>query len=73
MMYKEFYMMQKEPFDSHPSPEVFYKSETHRNCWNYLMHGIKANEPILLVEGDYGAGKTLLFLKLVTLLKRHKK
>jgi type II secretory pathway predicted ATPase ExeA len=72
-MYKEFYMMQKEPFDSHPSPEVFYKSETHRNCWNYLMHGIKANEPILLVEGDYGAGKTLLFLKLVTLLKRHKK
>lgn len=72
-MYKEFYMMQKEPFDSHPSPEVFYKSETHRNCWNYLMHGIKANEPILLVEGDYGAGKTLLFLKLITLLKRHKK
>jgi general secretion pathway protein A len=71
-MYKEFYMMQKEPFDSHPSPEVFYKSETHRNCWNYLMHGIKASEPILLVEGDYGAGKTLLFLKLVTILKKHK-
>ena len=72
-MYKEFYMMQKEPFDSHPSPEVFYKSETHRNCWNYLLHGIKANEPILLVEGDYGAGKTLLFLKLVALLKKNKK
>ena len=70
-MYKKFYLMQKEPFDSHPSPELFYKSNAHQNGWNYLLHGIKSNEPILLVTGEYGAGKTLLYLKLMKLLEKN--
>ncbi len=59
-MYKKFYLMQKEPFDSHPSPELFYKSNAHQNGWNFLLQGIKNNEPIVLMAGEYGAGKTLL-------------
>ena len=70
-MYKKFYLMQKEPFDSHPSPELFYKSKAHENGWNYLLQGIKSNEPNLLVTGDYGAGKTLLYLKLLKLFKKN--
>ncbi|MCG8683892.1 MAG: AAA family ATPase, partial [Desulfobacterales bacterium] len=69
-MYKEFYLMKKEPFDSHPSPDLFYKSGAHQNGWNYLIHGIRKDEPILLVAGDYGAGKTLLYLKLIRQLKK---
>jgi len=72
-MYKQFYMMEKEPFDIHPSPELFYKSNAHQNGWGYLFQGIKANEPILLVTGEYGTGKTLLCLRLVQLLKALKK
>lgn len=68
-MYKEFYLMRKEPFDSHPSPDLFYKSDVHQTAWHYLLQGVKQHEPILLVAGDYGAGKTLLFLKLVRLLQ----
>ena len=68
-MYKEFYLMQKEPFDSHPSPELFYKSNVHQTAWHYLVQGIKQHEPILVIAGEYGAGKTLLFLKLVRLLE----
>jgi general secretion pathway protein A len=70
-MYKKFYLMQKEPFDSHPSPELFYKSTAHQNGWNYLIQGIKSNEPNLLMTGDYGAGKTLLYLKLMKLFKKN--
>lgn len=72
-MYKQFYLMEKEPFDIHPSPELFYKSNAHQNGWGYLFQGIKANEPILLVTGEYGTGKTLLCLRLVQLLKALKK
>jgi general secretion pathway protein A len=68
-MYKKFYRMKKEPFDSHPSPVLFYKSNAHQNGWHYLLHGIKKNEPILLVAGEYGAGKTLLYLKLMKLFE----
>jgi general secretion pathway protein A len=70
-MYKQFYLMKKEPFDSHPSPELFYKSSPHQKGWDYLVHGLKKNEPILLMAGEYGAGKTLLCLKLVKLLKKN--
>jgi len=69
-MYKEFYLMRKEPFDSHPSPELFYKSKVHQTAWHYLVQGIKQHEPILVLAGEYGAGKTLLFLKLVRLLDK---
>ncbi len=72
-MYKQFYLMEKEPFDIHPSPELFYKSNAHQNGWGYLFQGIKSNEPILLVTGEYGTGKTLLCLRLVKLLKALKK
>jgi len=68
-MYKKFYLMQKEPFESHPSRELFYKSAAHQNCWTYLLHSLKRNEPIVLVAGEYGAGKTLLYLKLMKLLE----
>ena len=72
-MYKQFYLMEKEPFDIHPSPELFYKSNAHQNGWGYLYQGIKSNEPILLVTGEYGTGKTLLCLRLIKLLKALKK
>ena len=72
-MYKQFYLMEKEPFDIHPSPELFYKSNAHQNGWGYLYQGIKSNEPILLVTGEYGTGKTLLCLRLIKLLTALKK
>ena len=52
-------------------PYLFYKSNGHQNGWHYLLHGIKKNEPILLVAGEYGAGKTLLYLKLMKLFEKN--
>ena len=69
-MYKKFYHMQTEAFISLPLPEVFFTSKTHKIAWNYLVYGIKSQEPYLLVAGDYGMGKTLLCLKLVKALQK---
>ena len=68
-MYKQYYLMQKDPFGSHPSPEIYYNSMGHQNGWRYLLDGIKREDPLLLVTGEYGAGKTLLCLKLLQKLQ----
>ncbi len=69
-MYEDFYKMRTEAFGSLPSPRVFFKSQTHKLAWQYLSSGIKSQEPILLVAGDYGTGKTLLCLTLVKELRK---
>jgi type II secretory pathway predicted ATPase ExeA len=69
-MYEGFYKMKTEAFGSLPSPRIFFKSETHKLGWYYLSSGIKSQEPILLVAGDYGTGKTLLCLTLVNALRK---
>jgi len=69
-MYEGFYKMKTEAFGSLPSPRVFFKSETHMLGWHYLSSGINSQEPILLVAGDYGTGKTLLCLTLVNALRK---
>jgi len=69
-MYEDFYKMRTEAFGSLPSPRVFFKSQTHKLAWHYLSSGIKSQEPILLVAGDYGTGKTLLCLALVKELRK---
>lgn len=69
-MYKQFYLMQKDPFRSHPSPDLFYNSHAHNAVWEGLIQGIASGDPILLATGGYGAGKTLLCLKLVRYLEQ---
>lgn len=64
-MYKKFYRMTEEPFQNYPLPDLFFKSRSHQAGWRYLLLGIKAREPYLLVTGEYGAGKTLLCLRLL--------
>lgn len=71
-MYKEFYLMEREPFASIPIPDLFYDSQMHKSAWQYLVLGLRKNEPILLVTGEYGTGKTLLCLRLLKLMKKNK-
>lgn len=57
--------MTEEPFQNYPLPDLFFKSRSHQSGWQYLLLGIKDKEPYLLVSGEYGAGKTLLCLRLL--------
>jgi general secretion pathway protein A len=68
-MYKDYYHLKTAPFSTHPSTETFFISHTHKEAWNYLLSGIEAREPFLLLTGEYGMGKTLLCLRLMKFLQ----
>ena len=70
-MYKNFYLMQAEPFSPVPSPELFYKSERHGKTWQHLVDCLQKKEPVVMTAGEYGTGKTLLCLKLIHLMKKN--
>jgi len=69
-MYRTYYEMKKEAFGNLPELNLFFNSRTHQQAWRYLVSGVRAAEPYLLVAGDYGMGKTLLCMMLMRMLKR---
>jgi type II secretory pathway predicted ATPase ExeA/cell division septation protein DedD len=68
-MYKDYYRLQTDPFNTHPNTGTFFVSNTHKEAWYYLLFGIETQEPFLVLTGEYGMGKTLLCLRLVKYLK----
>lgn len=68
-MYKDYYHLQTDPFNTHPNTDTFFISDTHKEAWYYLLFGIDTQEPFLLLTGEYGMGKTLLCLRLIKVLK----
>lgn len=69
-MYANYQGLKTDPFPNRPSPEVFYDSSVHRGAWSFLRQALRASEPFVLLTGDFGAGKTLLALKLVQALEQ---
>lgn len=69
-MYNAYHTMTKEPFLNKTSPELFFESRIHRGAWSFLNASLQSEEPVILLTGEYGTGKTLLCLKLVEILKQ---
>ncbi|MCG8615117.1 MAG: AAA family ATPase [Desulfobacterales bacterium] len=70
-MYKEYFLMQSEPFAPFPSPRLFFKSRVHENAWKNLVYCLKRKEPVVMTAGEYGTGKTLLCLKLIQFMEKN--
>jgi len=68
-MYKDFYHLTAEPFNTHPKTDTFFISSTHKEAWYYLLFGIDTQEPFIVLTGEYGMGKTLLCLQLLKIAK----
>lgn len=64
-MYKQYYFLDKKPFDLTPDPDVVFMSEAHQEAMSILRYGVLARKGFLLLTGDVGTGKTTLLQLLV--------
>ena len=54
-----------DPFLNRPSPDLFFPAGPHRAAWNFLRQSLRRRVPFVLLTGEFGAGKTMLSLRLV--------
>ncbi len=59
-MYEDFYGLYDRPFKLTADARYFYPADNHSKILDGLEDEIANNNPILLLTGDIGAGKTLL-------------
>lgn len=59
-MYKEFYGLQRRPFENTIDPSFLFLSKKHREILSSLIYGINASKGFILVAGAIGTGKTTL-------------
>ena len=57
-MYEEFFGLRARPFGITPSADLFFHSSAHRRTLAYLQGQVLAGEPLIVLTGDIGAGKT---------------
>lgn len=70
-MYKKYFSMRNEPFSPLPAPGLFYKSAQHTVMWRHIVNSLRRREPVVMIPGEYGMGKTLLYLKLIESMRSH--
>jgi type II secretory pathway predicted ATPase ExeA len=58
--YESFYSFLKDPFASHPDPNLFFLTDNCREVWNSVLQGIFERKGFILLTGENGIGKTTL-------------
>ena len=61
-----------DPFLNRPLPDLFFVSEPHRAAWTFLRRALRSGTPLILLTGDFGAGKTMLALRLVQAIQERR-
>lgn len=69
-MYKQFYELQRNPFDITPDPTFFFPTPRHNEALANLVYGVRWRKGFVVLTGEVGTGKTLLLNCLLDLLKR---
>lgn len=67
-MYKEFYKLQRNPFEITPDPSFLYLTRRHKEALAALYHGVRRRKGFVVLTGEVGTGKTLLIRCLLQLL-----
>jgi general secretion pathway protein A len=57
-MYKDFYGLDKMPFNTTPDTRFFFHSEQHQEALSSLLYAINQRKGFVLLTGEIGAGKT---------------
>lgn len=68
-MYRDFYGLEKKPFDLAPVGGLVYLSDAHREGVAILRYGVIADKGFLLLTGGVGAGKTTVLNTLLAMVK----
>lgn len=68
-MYNHYYGFSETPFKL-LNKLVYYKYPSQERTFNSIKKCITAHEPFLLISGEVGMGKTMLYLRLTALLKK---
>ena len=64
-MYEDYYRFDRRPFSLTPDPEFLFKSTSHQEALEQLLRGIRRREGFLVLTGDIGTGKTLIWRSLI--------
>lgn len=70
-MYRKYFSMRNEPFSPLPAPGLFYKSAQHTAMWRHIVNSLRRKDPVVMIPGEYGTGKTMLYLKLTESMRSH--
>jgi general secretion pathway protein A len=60
MSYEQFFGLNDAPFSLAPDPRYLFESASHSQALQQLAYAIERREPLLVVTGEIGTGKTLL-------------
>src|SRR5208283_3665189 len=71
-MYREFYGLNRNPFEVSPDPYFFYPTPRHNEALALLNYGVLRRKGFVVVTGEVGTGKTLLVRCLLDSLAVHK-
>ena len=64
-MYREFFGLERKPFQLTADPAFLYLSATHKKALAYLRYGIGDAGNLVLLTGEIGGGKTTLLKWLI--------
>lgn len=68
-MYKKFFGLRENPFDSNPNPRFLFQTPETREALACLTYGIQRRRGFVLLTGEVGTGKTTLLNKLLQWLR----
>lgn len=69
-MYKNFYHLQRSPFEITPDPSFLFPTTRHNEALASLYYGVTSHRGFVVLTGEVGTGKTLILRSLLGLLQR---
>jgi general secretion pathway protein A len=60
MGYEQFFGLSDAPFSLAPNPRYLFESASHAHALQQLAYATERREPVVVVTGEIGSGKTLL-------------
>lgn len=67
-MYRDYYGLALDPFGMDPNLDFLFISHAHEEAVSHIAYGLEQHEPIILITGDIGTGKTVALQRVIAQL-----